>query len=124
MLGVVIWTAATENKAIIWCEDHGELAYLDQTPHKAVSAERFDEGDLIQFDLALMENVRLAQNPRRIAQHYCSDLDNVVKTAGQIKTLIEDDDQSVASPSMGNVVQFDDIVRSAPAKRRVGAAAK
>lgn len=89
MLGVVIWSAQAESKAIIWCEDHGELAFLGQCPQDSVSAERFDEGDLIQFDLTEYENLRLARNPRRIAQHYCSDLGDVIGKAQSVKTEIE-----------------------------------
>ena len=85
MIGVVIWSAEAENKAIIWCEDHGELAYLRQSPHKAASAERFGEGDLIQFDVTELNNLRMAKNPRRIAQHYCCDLSSVISTAGALK---------------------------------------
>ena len=88
MLGVVIWSAEVESKAIIWCEDHGELAFLGQAPHKAASSERFDEGDLIQFDVTELDNLRLARNPRRIAQHYCSDLGDVVNTASKLRVDI------------------------------------
>lgn len=123
MLGVVIWTAASENKSIIWCEDHGELAYLGQTPHKAACAERFDEGDFIQFDVTLMGKLRMAENPRRIAQHYCCDLNGVVKTAGEIRSLIKDDQPAAPVNFDDNVVQFSDVTRAHPAAR-VGAAAK
>lgn len=85
MIGVVIWSAEKESKAIIWCEDHGELAYLRQSPHKAASAERFDEGDLIQFDVTELNNLRMARNPRRIAHHHCCDLKDVISTAGALR---------------------------------------
>lgn len=88
MLGVVIWSAEAESKAIIWCEDHGELAFLGQTPHSTVSAERFREGDLIQFDLTELDNLRFARNPKRIAQHYCSDLGSVLENARAVKNTI------------------------------------
>ena len=31
MLGVVLWSDSSENNAVIWCEDHGDLAYFDGT---------------------------------------------------------------------------------------------
>lgn len=89
MLGVVIWSDVAEQKAIIWCEDHGELAFLANSAHPAANAERFDEGDLIQFDLAEHRNLRLARNPRKIAGHYCSDLGEVITKATQIRSEIE-----------------------------------
>lgn len=105
MLGVVIWSAESESKAIIWCEDQGELAFLGQSPHKAASAERFDEGDLIQFDLTEIDNLRHARNPRRIAQHHFCDVSAVISTAGKLK------DKMTALPevsgnSASNVVPF------------------
>ncbi len=90
MLGVVIWTDAAECKAIIWCEDHGELAYLGQHTHSG-GLVTFDQGDLIQFDLAEHRSMRLAQNPRKIAHHYCSDLGDVLEKAQTVKTQIEED---------------------------------
>ncbi len=74
MLGVVIWTDVKESKAIIWCEDHGELAFLANQSKIELGAETFDQGDLIQFDLEEHRNLRLAQNPRKIEQHYCDDV--------------------------------------------------
>lgn len=85
MLGVVIWTDSTENKAIIWCEDHGGLAFLGDHPHDSLDANAFAQGDLIQFDLAQYRNLRLARNARKIAQHYCSDLSKVIATAQSIQ---------------------------------------
>lgn len=104
MLGVVIWSADAESKAIIWCEDHGDLAFLGQSPHKAAEAERFDEGDLIQFDLTELDNLRLARNPRRIAQHHCSDLSSVISTVTQLKDLMQDSDTAAPANTADNVV--------------------
>lgn len=88
MLGVVIWTDAAENKAIIWCEDHGKLAFLGQCNH-GEDFLKVDQGNLIQFDLAEYRTMRLAQNPRKIAQHYCADLDGVLAKAQSVKSDIE-----------------------------------
>jgi hypothetical protein len=80
MLGVVIWTDAAESKAIIWCEDHGKLAFLGQCNHG---------DDFLKVDLAEYRTMRLAQNPRKIAQHYCADLDGVLAKAQSVKSDIE-----------------------------------
>ncbi len=104
MLGVVIWSAEAESKAIIWCEDHGDLAFFGQSTHKAVSAERFDEGDLIQFDLAEMDNLRFARNPRRIATHHCSDLSSVISTVTQLRDMINEPEAVEADRVVDNVV--------------------
>lgn len=90
MLGVVIWTDTAESKAIIWCEDHGDLAFLGQHSH-AGGFVKFDQGDLIQFDLAEHRSMRLAKNARKIAQHYCSDLEGVLAKAQSVRHEIEND---------------------------------
>ena len=111
MLGVVIWSAEAESKAIIWCEDHGELAFFGQCQQETVSAERFKEGDLIQFDLAEFDNLRLARNPRRIAQHYCSDLSGVIGKAQAVKSAIETDKAPMPA-SQSALIKFDREKRS------------
>jgi len=90
MLGVVIWTDAAESKAIIWCEDHGDLAFIGQYPHAETMTESLDQGDLIQFDLTEHRNLRFAKNARKVAEHYCADLSAVIATAQAIKSDIED----------------------------------
>lgn len=50
MIGVILWKSASNSTAIIWCEDHGKLAY-----HKAdgasASLSLVEIGDMVQFDL-------------------------------------------------------------------------
>jgi hypothetical protein len=85
MLGVVIWTDADDSKAIIWCEDHGELAFLSQPAKVESGAEKLDQGDLIQFDLEEHRNLRMAHNPRKIEQQYCSDIKAVMESAVKVQ---------------------------------------
>lgn len=106
MLGVVIWTNIAEQKAIIWCEDQGDLAYLKNWPSVTQDETPFDRGDLIQFDLAEHRNMRLAQNPKRIAQHYCSDLRDVLETAQQVQT-----DITKPSRKGAEIIDFVDLKR-------------
>ena len=38
MMGVIIWSDAVARKAVVWCDDHGELAFLrpaDNSPEEA-----------------------------------------------------------------------------------------
>lgn len=78
MLGVVVWAAKAHNTAIVWCEDQGDLAFIEMQAHSAVAPDTFGAGDLIQFDLEVKKDMRMAQNPRRIAQHCCAGLDEVM----------------------------------------------
>lgn len=74
MLGVVLWSDNTENTAVIWCEDHGELAYFSGNQGLPVGDVTLDAGDLVQFDLQQHQNLRMAQNPRRVFQSAYSGL--------------------------------------------------
>ena len=38
MMGVIIWSDAVARKAVVWCDDHGELAFLrpaDNSPEES-----------------------------------------------------------------------------------------
>ena len=74
MYGVVLWADDSDSKAVIWCEDHGNLAYYtaqEQGLHVGVS---LDAGDLIQFDLREDRNFRRARNPERVDAGYAPTL--------------------------------------------------
>ena len=49
MLGVVLWSDAGDNKAVIWCEDHGDLAYFNGGVDDPASLMDFDAGDLVHL---------------------------------------------------------------------------
>lgn len=67
MLGVVLWSDVTDRKAVIWCEDQGDLAYW--TCETDTSTETlFDAGDLVQFDMEIMPTMRKAHNPTLVIE--------------------------------------------------------
>lgn len=66
MIGVVLWADARDRKAVIWCEDHGNLAYYTAPNQTAHEGECLDAGDLIAFDIREEHDCRLARNPRRV----------------------------------------------------------
>ncbi|MBR9842791.1 MAG: hypothetical protein GYB25_06490 [Rhodobacteraceae bacterium] len=68
MLGVVLWSDTTDNKAVIWCEDHGELAYFNGEGGTAFEGVALDAGDLVQFEMEQASELRLARNMRRLEQ--------------------------------------------------------
>ena len=52
MYGVVLWSDARSNKAVFWCEDHGDLAYFQGDPATVnQTTSCFDAGDLVQFEV-------------------------------------------------------------------------
>lgn len=66
MLGVVLWSDTHERNAVIWCEDHGDLAFYRSAADG--KAPDLDAGDLVQFELRLHQHRRQAHNPRLIAE--------------------------------------------------------
>lgn len=69
MLGVVLWSDTDDNKAVIWCEDHGNLAFFSGGNHPSIDVFDFDTGDLIQFELSEKQHMRFAHNPKRVTQN-------------------------------------------------------
>ena len=65
MLGVVLWSDNSENKAVIWCEDHGDLAFFNGGAEVAPDRADLDAGDLVQFELQQEKHLRYARNPKR-----------------------------------------------------------
>ena len=64
MLGVVLWSDPREGKAVIWCEDHGELAFYRRVDEGHSTGPEFDPGDLVQFDVETVRHLRFALNPQ------------------------------------------------------------
>lgn len=68
MLGVVLWSDNCDNKAVIWCEDQGDLAYFNGGEGAPLGDADLDAGDLVSFELQQERHLRYAKNPQRIAQ--------------------------------------------------------
>ncbi len=79
MYGVVLWTDQRENRAVIWCEDHGDLAfYRGASGDDAAMAA----GDLVEFDLQDAGDMRLADMPRLVTRRSHPTLSAELKKAG------------------------------------------
>ena len=78
MLGVVLWSDASDGKAVIWCEDQGDLAYVNSKDSVLKSDDFFDAGDLVQFDMEVHKSVRLANNPRLVIEKAGAQLPDVL----------------------------------------------
>ncbi|MCA0920965.1 hypothetical protein [Pseudooceanicola nanhaiensis] len=53
---------------MIWCEDHGDLAYFSAADGELCDGIGLDAGDLVQFDLTEDRVMRRARNPRIVAE--------------------------------------------------------
>ena len=83
MLGVVLWSDATDRKAVIWCEDQGDLAYVNGKEHDLIQGDFFDAGDLVQFDMHVLNAMRHAHNPRLVVEQASSCLPTVLRNSSR-----------------------------------------
>lgn len=105
MFGVVLWADPVDRKAVIWCEDHGDLAYFKGSLHEGDFPE-IDSGDLVQFELQRERSVRLALNPRLVAEgQFPSLADSLYKPAPVASPIAAKSDLS------GQVVSFAAAIR-------------
>ncbi len=78
MFGVVLWSDQKDRKAVIWCEDHGDLAFCSETVDEQGCI--LDTGDLIQFEVTVDRDMRLAQNPRKVFEGAYHGLADTLRT--------------------------------------------
>lgn len=83
MYGVVLWADEGDSKAVIWCEDHGNLAFYNAGENSAVDGLNLDAGDLIKFDLKEHENMRMARNPKVVEGEFSRGLAQRLQASGQ-----------------------------------------
>ena len=98
MLGVVLWSDVSDRKAVIWCEDQGDLAYVKPSDEVLRSDDFFDAGDLVQFDMEMSQSTRLAHNARLVVERAGTALPDVLRDAAQEK--------STRPRTSGQVVEF------------------
>lgn len=64
MIGVVLWCDLTAGKAVIWCDDQGDLAFFNQPDCSQQCTEdrlEISVGDWVTFDLELQDSFRMAK---------------------------------------------------------------
>lgn len=106
MLGVVLWNDPEAEKAVIWCEDHGQLAFfkgeLDETAQKV----ELNVGDLVSFEMIEDAHLRYAHDLRTLSAQEYPDIANCLTSTEAQDTpetdaLDEDEDDDT------NVVKID-----------------
>ena len=71
----------TDENALIWCEDHGDLAYFAGTDDTSCAPGFFDPGDLVQFEMSERDRMRRVHNPRLVAEDRYPTLASTLQTA-------------------------------------------
>ena len=99
MLGVVLWSDASDRKAVIWCEDQGDLAFMTAADTVLNCDGFFDAGDLVQFDMCIEGSRRRACNPRLVMERVSTALPDALRN--------EVTQYAANSPNEINIVPFD-----------------
>lgn len=115
MFGVVLWSDNAQNRAVIWCEDHGNLAFFKGDLADGLSGQDIDPGDLVQFDLTEERQMRLASNPRLVAADEYPTLAQDLRRAGQPVTSLP---RSTSADGVSNIVPFTAREREAAVAHR------
>lgn len=79
MFGVVLWSDASSGKAVIWCEDHGDLAFYHEDDRSGDL--HLGTGDLVEFDLTTEREFRFVRNPQLVRDSYSSGLADALTTS-------------------------------------------
>ena len=79
MFGVVLWSDTADSQAVIWCEDHGDLAFYRRPVNGDLVL--LESGDLIQFDITREEQMRCAYNLRQIVKGMFPDIKSSLQNA-------------------------------------------
>ena len=115
MMGLVLWCDLDDQKAVFWCEDHGDLAYYDASAEEAVDFDRFGAGDMVKFDVTLERKIRKARNASIVEHKVSNSLqDSLHKSAARVRLECE--------PVMktAEVLQLSAHLANSPSFRRVG----
>lgn len=95
MIGVILWSDTVEGKAVVWCEDQGDLAFMGcgYAPFEDIGF--FEAGDLLEFDVETDGDFRRVNNPRLVQDHNTIDISARLKCA-----------EKSLEPPMGEIVLF------------------
>ncbi len=81
MMGVVLWSDLDDQKAVFWCEDHGDLAYYDASAEGETCSDLLNAGDMVRFDMKLDRKMRRATNAQLVEQKVCHGLQDHLRAS-------------------------------------------
>lgn len=101
MIGVVLWSDVSDEKAVFWCEDHGDLAYYDAATGLRGRDDAFQPGDMVQFDVSIERKTRRAHNPQIVQSNVCNGLMEGLRSCAE-----KHDTGAAPNGSTGKVIAF------------------
>lgn len=86
MIGVILWSDTLERKAVVWCEDQGDLAFLGSGCVQHEYLGQLTAGDLLEFDVEIEGNLRCVNNPTLLKSYETHDVAaSLISTARETK---------------------------------------
>ena len=79
MIGVILWSSLAKEKALIWCEDHAALAYLQGRDNLLSGHDWPEAGDLVELDSETIDGLRYARGVSLVSAPKCSELPELLK---------------------------------------------
>jgi len=107
MYGVVLWSDRSHEHAVIWCEDHGDLAF-HVPDHVSSGCVSLAHGDVIAFELDPEASFRRICNVRLVDCDAYPVLARSLKEIAETLRNIPADDhtRALAGAGRSNVVPF------------------
>ncbi|WP_299207106.1 hypothetical protein [uncultured Tateyamaria sp.] len=99
MIGVILWSDPTTEKAVIWCEDHGDLAFLSRDDCDSLPEAFFDVGDMVEFDAFAERNLRKVRRAHLLQQNHDTTLpDSLHRIRHEKRALVDVTDSAEIIP--------------------------
>ena len=83
MIGVIMWSSEDKAKAVIWCEDHAALAYLQGTENLTGSSSWPAVGDLVELECDTVNGMRYARSVNVISGHKRAELPSLLRSMSE-----------------------------------------
>ena len=97
MIGLVLCCDPSERKAVLWCEDQGDLAFFAPGEDDGDLIESLEAGDMVEFDVTIVGAVRCARSVAVVRPNSHPDLPDALRKTARIATQPR---------TIGNVVSF------------------
>jgi len=105
MYGVVLWSDPAVSTAVIWCEDHGDLAFYKSPEVQHIKPAFFlDAGDYVEFEVEVEDDMRKAVNARTIDAGYCPSIAETLQSTQPANG--PSGHQVLCHPDMSKVIQM------------------
>ncbi len=83
MIGVILWSSPAKEKAVIWCDDHGALAYLQGVENLAFAGDWPEAGDLVELEVEAGKDLRHARSVSLVSGNKRSELPGLLRGMGE-----------------------------------------